>query len=118
MTTDFVTLVISCSYLVLVQLFWALPWLFALDPRTFFTLLRRPQTWGLGLVGVLAVGGGLALFLENTTDPPTLAGYGRIYGAVLQAQLTVDFFILVFGAALLLWPKGGAVAVSAFRESL
>jgi ABC-type transport system involved in multi-copper enzyme maturation permease subunit len=118
MTTDFVTLVISCSALVLIQLLAALPWLAAVDPRTFFTYLRRPESWLYALIGVAAAAAGLALFLENNTDRNTLAGFGRIYGSVLQAQLTADFFVLVFGVALTLWPKGGAVAHSAFRESL
>jgi len=118
MTTDFVTLVLSCSVLALIQLLAALPWLAAVDPRTFFSYLRRPESWLYGLIGVVAVGAGAALFLENNTDRNTLAGYGRIYGAVLQAQLTADFFVLVFAVALKLWPKGGAVAHSAFRESL
>ena len=118
MTTDFVTLAVSSSVLVLLQLLAALPWLAAVDPRTFFTYLRRPETWLYALLGVLAAGAGLAFFLVNNADPSALAGFGRIYGSVLQAQLTADLFVLVFGVALLLWPKGGAVALSAFRESL
>src|SRR5262249_21252255 len=31
---------------------------------------------------------------------------------------TVDLFILVFAVLLVLWPKGGAVALSAFREGV
>jgi ABC-type transport system involved in multi-copper enzyme maturation permease subunit len=118
MTTDFVTLVLSFSVLALIQLLAALPWLAAVDSRTFFTYLRRPESWLYGLIGVVAVGAGVAFLLESNTERNTLAGYGRIYGSVLQAQLTADFFVLVFGVALWLWPKGGAVAHSAFRESL
>jgi ABC-type transport system involved in multi-copper enzyme maturation permease subunit len=118
MTTDFVTLVLSCSVLALIQLLAALPWLAAVDSRTFFTYLRRPESWVYGLIGVVTVGAGAALFLENNTDRSTLAWYGGIYGAILQAQLTADLFVLVFAVALTLWPKGGAVAHSAFRESL
>ena len=51
----------------------------------------------------------VAFSLEGTTDRPTLAGYGRIYGFLLQLQLTADFFILVFAVALTFWRKGGAV---------
>ncbi len=41
-----------------------------------------------------------------------------MYGAVLQLQLTVDFFIVSFAVLLRVWPKGGAVAQAAFRESV
>src|SRR5205823_3762082 len=56
MTTDFVTLLISCSVLALVQLLAALPWVAAVDPRTFFTYLRRPEFWLYGLIVAVAVG--------------------------------------------------------------
>jgi ABC-type transport system involved in multi-copper enzyme maturation permease subunit len=118
MTTDLVTLILSCSVLVLIQLLAALPWLAAVDSRTFFTYLRRPESYVYGLIGVVVAGAGAALFLQGNTDRGTLAWYGGVYGAVLQVQLTADLFVLVFAVALTLWPKGGAVAHSAFRESL
>jgi hypothetical protein len=36
----------------------------------------------------------------------------------LQLQLAADFFVVVFAALLLVWPKGAAVALAAFREAL
>jgi ABC-type transport system involved in multi-copper enzyme maturation permease subunit len=118
MTTGFVTLFAACSVLCLVQFLAALPWLAAVDPRAFLTHLRRPASWAYALGGVAAAGAGLALFMENNADAAWLARYGRIYGSVLQLQLSADFFVLVFAAGLALWPKGTAVALSAFRESL
>ncbi len=43
---------------------------------------------------------------------------GLIYVFVLQVQLLIDFFLLVFWVLLLIWPKGGAVAQAAFREGV
>jgi ABC-type transport system involved in multi-copper enzyme maturation permease subunit len=43
---------------------------------------------------------------------------GRVYASVLHVQLIVDFFVLVFGVILTVWPKGGAVALAAFREGV
>jgi hypothetical protein len=44
--------------------------------------------------------------------------WGQIYAATLQVQLLLDAFIGVFALLLLLWPKGGAIALAAFREGL
>ena len=114
MSDDLLSLFASCTVLALVQFLAALPWLAAVDYRTFFRLARQPLAWLYALLGVVAAGAGLTLFLENSAH----AGYGRIYGSLLQAQLTADLFGLVFFVALTLWPKGGAVALAAFRESL
>jgi ABC-type transport system involved in multi-copper enzyme maturation permease subunit len=114
MSDDFLSLFGTCTVLALVQFLAALPWLAAVDHRTFLSLARRPTTWLYALLAVVAAGAGLTLFLQSSAH----AGYGRIYGALLQAQLTADLFVLVFFVALTLWPKGGAVALSAFRESL
>jgi ABC-type transport system involved in multi-copper enzyme maturation permease subunit len=118
MTTGLVTLIATCSVLCLVQFLAALPWLAAVDPRTFFTHLRRPLSWVYALGGVVGVGAAFALFLQNNADATVLGRYGRLYGSVLQLQLSADFFVLVFALGLALWPKGTAVALSAFRESL
>ena len=65
------------------------------------------------VVAALAVGvGQLAIFRQSSETA------GIAYGAVLQLQLTVDFFIVAFALLLAIWPKGGAVAQAAFRESV
>jgi ABC-type transport system involved in multi-copper enzyme maturation permease subunit len=51
-------------------------------------------------------------------DPSSVQVWGGFYAAVLQAQLTVDLFVLVFAVLLVIWPKGGAVALAAFREGV
>jgi len=72
--------------------------------------------YGVGLLLLVAAAGAVAL--SAVRDPSTLENYGRIYGAALQLQLTVDFFLLAFPLLLKVWPKGGAIALAAFRESV
>jgi ABC-type transport system involved in multi-copper enzyme maturation permease subunit len=43
---------------------------------------------------------------------------GRAYGALLTLQLMLDFFVVVFALLLLVWPRGGAVALAAFAEGV
>jgi ABC-type transport system involved in multi-copper enzyme maturation permease subunit len=102
------------TLLCLVQLLAAAPWLAVLDSKTFWSAVRRPATWGMALGVVLALGVGLGMFIAIVQDPARLIIWGRVYGAVLHGQLTVDFFILLFPLLMLVWPHGGAVALSAF----
>ncbi|MCI0464914.1 MAG: ABC transporter permease [Gemmataceae bacterium] len=118
MEPTFFTLVLVCSALTLIQFVAALPWLAAIDPRTFLTVVRRPAFWGFAAAGVVGTAAGLAVFLEANGAERLLVRFGRIYGLILQLQLTADFFVLAFALLLWLWPKGGAVGLSAFRESL
>ncbi len=118
MSTDFATLLGTCIVLCLYQFLAALPWLAVVDTRAFLTHLRRPLSWAYAVGGVVAAGAALALFVENNADAIILARYGRLYGSLLQIQLSIDFFVIVFAIGLALWPKGSAVALSAFRECL
>lgn len=102
----------------LVQLLAALPWLILLDSRTAKAQLRKPGAWLTALLVVVVTGALIAFFTRLIQDPGRLLLWGRIYGAVLQAQLTIDFFILFFPVVLLVWPHGGAVALAAFREAI
>jgi ABC-type transport system involved in multi-copper enzyme maturation permease subunit len=104
--------------LCLVQFLAALPWIAALDPRTFRQVARRGSSWLIALGGVIGAGVALAVFISVIQDPGRLLVWGRLYGAVLQAQLTLDFFALLFPLLLLVWPQGGAVALAAFREGV
>jgi ABC-type transport system involved in multi-copper enzyme maturation permease subunit len=58
------------------------------------------------------------IFFAFTRDRDAVQNSGQLYGAVLQFQLTLDFFVLVFPLLLWVWPKGGAVAQAAFREGV
>ena len=106
------------TLLCLVQILAALPWLAALELIPFKEWVRKPSSW----LGVLAasVGCGVLLALGMTVlqDRDSLIFWGRPFGALLHAQLTIDFFVLVFAVMILVWPKGGAVALAAFREGI
>lgn len=106
------------TILCLIQVVAALPWLAVLDPEGVKSALRKPSTWGFGLAGILLAGAGLAVLCRGIQDPARLVGYGRIYGAVLQAQLSVDLFVLLFALLLPFWSKGGSVALASFREGV
>jgi ABC-type transport system involved in multi-copper enzyme maturation permease subunit len=68
------------------------------------------------LGGTVVLGVLLGIVLANLQDTDTLQFLGRAYGSVLQLQVSLDLLVFFFAVLLLLWPKGGAVAVSAFRE--
>src|SRR5438477_3209540 len=104
--------------LCLVQFLAALPWLGALDPKIFRSTAQRAATWLIALAAVVGAGLALALFIGVVQDPGRLLVWGRLYGAILQAQLTLDFFALFFPLLLSMWPQGGAVALAAFREGV
>lgn len=109
--------------LVLVQALAALPWL-----AVVVAAVGRGKEPGAGrwanriLIGIgVVVAGGVVLaavmqFVLQNVDP--LQTWGGVYGAVLQVQLAVDFFVVVFAFLLAAWPKGGAVALASFREGL
>lgn len=117
MSGSFVALFIFCTALIVVQELAVLPWLLALGSRT-RQRLRDPKFWLQG--AGLAVGLGLvaAYFLNESSDPNTLRRWGRFYMAVLHLQLGADLFACGLAVLLTFWPKGGAVALAAFREGL
>lgn len=102
--------------LCLLQLLAALPWLAALDPRLFKSAARAPLNWLIALGVVVGLGAALALFVGVVEDPGRLVVWGRLFGGLLNLQLVLDFFVLVFALLMLLWPQGAAVALAAFRE--
>jgi ABC-type transport system involved in multi-copper enzyme maturation permease subunit len=116
--TSTVLPVVYGTLLCLVQFLAALPWLAALDPDTFRAYLRRPVTWAWAVAGLVVGGVILAVVLNVIGDRERLVFWGRPYGALLEAQLLLDLFVIVFGLMLLAWPKGAAVALAAFREGV
>ncbi|HEY7315708.1 MAG TPA: ABC transporter permease subunit [Gemmataceae bacterium] len=118
--------------LTVIQVLAALPWLALLlfKPEDIRRSLRNlkdvarldhPSARGflLGLgVAVLAVLVAPLLLMVSATGGKTLTAIGYCYGVVLQFQLLADLFILVFVLLLGLWPKGGAIALAAFREGV
>jgi hypothetical protein len=109
--------------LALVQLLLALPWLaLAFLSREDWQALRKQpfapwvvQRLVIALVACVALP---VLFLNFVQDRPSLEITGRVYAAVAQVQITLGLFIAVFALVLWLWPKGGAVALAAFREGI
>jgi hypothetical protein len=100
------------------QLIAALPWLWAIDPKGFRTAVQTPVTLVYAGGGLLAAGFGVAQFLSYKGDAGNLVWYGRyLYGSILHLQLIIDLFLLMPHLVVLVWPKGGAVAFAAFRES-
>jgi len=107
------TMVLVGVAMTLVQLAAALPWLLAVDVglrQAMLRALRRP-TLHLSWIGAGIV---LGLLL----DQQGTAGWGKVYASILHLQLAADFFVVVFWLMLSLWPKGGAVALAAFREGV
>lgn len=106
------------TLLCLLQLLLALPWMAALDPVAFKAALRRPATWLYALSGCLGAGIALGLFVNVVQDPGRLLVFGRAFGALLHAQLILGLLVLIFVVLFLVWPKGAAVALAAFREGV
>lgn len=109
--------------LMLLQLLLALPWgVLAFLTRDDVQQLRRQpfapwvlQRLVVGLVACVAIPFLLLTFVQ---DRGSLEVAGRAYGALLHLQVTIDLFIVVFLGVLWVWPKGGAVALAAFREGV
>lgn len=107
----------------LIQLLAAVPWLVValLGPDGWRAWRRNPfsQAWLTRYAIALACAIGLPiLFFSTIQGPETLRTWGQIYLVVLQVQLLTDLFVVVFAVLLKVWPKGGAVALAAFREGV
>jgi ABC-type transport system involved in multi-copper enzyme maturation permease subunit len=77
---------------------------------------RRFLSYLVGiLVAVLVVP---VILAASAGTGGTLERIGYSYGAVLQIQLLIDAIILIFAFLLRVWPKGGAIALAAFREGV
>ncbi len=81
------------------------------NPLTRWGFSRIVQVLAICLISPIA-------FLAFNQDSGSLEITGRLYGAVLQTQITVDLFILAFFLVLRFWPKGGAIALAAFLEGV
>ena len=112
------TLLLAGVVLATIQFAAALPWLYAIDPKGFKDALKDPTSLGYAVLGLIGGGVGVAIFLSYRGESATLVWYGRyLYGAVLHLQLIIDLFLVMPQLVVLVWPKGGAVAFAAFRES-
>lgn len=92
------------------------PILWAFDPLAASRLLRSGSTW-LYLALIYLVGGFVSgWLLEIWGDPGRIQEYGRIYASIVHALLILDLMILLPRFLILIWPRGGAVALAAYRE--
>lgn len=99
-----------------IQFVAALPWLWAIDPRGFERATRSASAVGYIVAGLLAAGVAMASYIGYNSDSVELAKLGRNYGAILHLQLLIDLFLILPQLLILVWPKGGAVALAAYRE--
>jgi len=109
--------------MMLAQLLLAIPWVVVafVTPAGRRSLRKQPfAAWFIRpiLAGVAVCIATPFVLFELVQDRGSLEVLGRLYGALFQTQLTLDLFILLFGLLLWLWPKGGAIALSAFREGV
>ncbi|MBY0523805.1 MAG: ABC transporter permease [Gemmataceae bacterium] len=118
MLTPFLTLWLAGILLCLLQFVATLPWLAAVDSRFFASAVRRPRNWGIAFAGIAGAGLALALFLMIVQDRERLYLWGRLFASLLQIQLIADGFLLGIAVILWVWPRGGAVALAAFREGV
>jgi ABC-type transport system involved in multi-copper enzyme maturation permease subunit len=122
--------------LLLLQVLAALPWVLVFN-WTAIKAMLRPRPARTGAVGAAGKPGSLAgplttvilvvvavcavvpaLFFGFVQDRDALTTIGRVYAAVLELQLAADLIIGVFIVLIFAWPKGGAVALAAFREGI
>jgi hypothetical protein len=111
------------ALLLLIQVLAALPWLslLFLSPAERTALRRQPYGQAILVRAAVVLGIVLvtpAVFGFFVQERGALEVSGHIYAAVLQLQILADLFILVFALLLWVWPKGGAVALAAFREGV
>lgn len=108
--------------LIVVQAVAAIPWLAVLNIDLIRTCRREGsfgplgKMVGIGLLGVFILSAVLAFVVLRFPVRESLEWYGAIYAVILQIQLFIDLFVVVFALLLAIWPKGAAVALSAFRE--
>ena len=109
-------LLVAGIILAAIQFVAALPWLWAIDPRGFERTTRSASALGYIAAGLLAAGVAMASYIGYNSDSVELAKLGRNYGAILHLQLLIDLFLILPQLLILVWPKGGAVALAAYRE--
>jgi ABC-type transport system involved in multi-copper enzyme maturation permease subunit len=115
MSSALLQLLPICLVLFLVQALAAIPWIMLVtgyDPR------KEIAYYGKIVGGVAAAGLVFAFILQSSSDAGILGLWGRFYASILTLQIGFDLFILVHFLLLTFWPKGGAVALAAFREGV
>ncbi|HEX3148176.1 MAG TPA: ABC transporter permease [Gemmataceae bacterium] len=118
MATPLTKLIVAGLILAVFQTLAAIPWAHAFDGRPFRKWITAPIVLVYLSVGTFAVGVALGWYMSSLGEMGELERMGRYYGALFHIQLILDFAILAPRVLLWAWPKGGAVAIAAFREAL
>jgi hypothetical protein len=118
MATALPNLIVAGLILAAVQALAALPWVSSFDGRPFRRWVTDLKVLAYLSGGTFALGAVLGWYMGTLGDISELERMGRYYGAVLHFQLVLDFAIFAPRALLAVWPKGGAVAMAAYREAL
>ena len=118
MTTPLLNLFLAALVLAIFQVLAAIPWVSALDNRPFRKWIADTKVLGYIGGGMVALAAGLTWYIRSIGDLAELERFGRYYGAIFHQQLIFDFIVLAPRLLLVVWPKGGAVAVAAYREAL
>jgi|SRR5262245_6104135 len=118
MSTPFPNLLMAALVLAVLQGLAAIPWAWAFDGRPFRQWITDPKVLAYLGGGVLGLALILAWYIRQIGDLTELERYGRYYGSIFHFQLILDFVVIAPRVLLLIWPKGGAVAIAAYRESL
>lgn len=116
MTSSYSSAFITSLILAAIQGLAAIPWLCALDQRSLREQFRKPTLLLVPLYALLPVAVGLAALMLFRADPAKLDVDGRVFASILHLQLGLDAILIVIGVMLVVWPKGGTVAMAAFRE--
>jgi ABC-2 family transporter protein len=118
MSTPIQNLIVAGLILAVLQMLAAIPWAHAFDGRPFRQWITDPKVLMYLSGGTFALGVALGYYMSSLGEINELERIGRYYGAAFHIQLVLDFAILAPKALLYVWPKGGAVALAAFREAL
>jgi hypothetical protein len=118
MLSDFNPMLLAAGFiLAAVQFAAAMPWLWAIDPKGFERATRSGSSIGFVVGGIVIAGAVIAGFIYYKGDSANLQWYGQYaYGSALHLQLLIDFFLVMPAVLVTVWPKGGAVALAAYRE--
>lgn len=118
MSLPSLNLILAALILMIPQVVAALPWVNLVDGRPFRRWIGDTKVLAY-IAGILLLGTAiLAWYINSVGDISELERFGRYFGAAFHFQLIIDFIILAPRMLLPIWPKGGAVAIAAYRESL
>lgn len=118
MSTPLLHLILAALVLVVAQALAAVPWVGALDGRPFRKWITDTTVLAYLGGGTVGLSVALALYMRSVADVAQLEQMGRYYCIFLHYQLIFDFIVLAPRALVLAWPKGGAIALAAYREAL